>query len=86
MIWPSNLATHSSEQTLYFNDDGQMVRHDYDVEITGGTNAAHYASDYREVDGIKLPTKHRIYPRTPDGQSLEEPLIVSIDLSEIAFS
>lgn len=63
-----------------------MVRHDYDVEITGGTNAAHYASDYREVEGIKLPTKLRIFPRTPDGQSLEEPLIVSIDLSEIAFS
>ena len=86
VIWPSNLATHSSEQTLYFNDAGQMVRHDYDVEITGGTNAAHYASDYREVDGIKLPTKHRIFTRTPEGQSLEEPLIVSIDLSEIAFS
>ena len=86
VIWPSNLATHSSEQTLYFNDDGQMVRHDYDVEIAGGTNAAHYASDYGEVEGIKLPTKHRIFPRTPDGQSLEEPLIVSIDLSETAFS
>ena len=23
VIWPSYLATHSSEQTLYFNDDGQ---------------------------------------------------------------
>jgi hypothetical protein len=86
VIWPSNLATHSKEQTLYFNDDGQMVRHDYDVEITGGTTAAHYASDYTEVAGIKLPTKHRIFPRAPDGQSLDEPLIVSIDLSEIAFT
>jgi hypothetical protein len=54
--WPSRLATHSSEQTLYFNDDSQLVRHDYDVEITGGTNAAHYASDYRDVAGIVLPT------------------------------
>ena len=36
--------------------------------------------------GIRLPTKHRIFPRTPDGQSLAEPLIVSIDLSEIAFT
>lgn len=86
VIWPGHLATHSSEQTLYFNDDGQMVRHDYDVEITGGTNAAHYASDYREVAGIMLPTKHRIFPRSPEGQSLDEPLIVSIDLSEIAFT
>jgi hypothetical protein len=47
---------------------------------------AHYVSDYDEVAGIRLPTKHRIFPRTPDGQSLAEPLIVSIDLSEIAFT
>ena len=69
VAWPSYLATHSDEQTLYFDDDGLLARHDYD-----------------EVDGIKLPTKHRIFPRTPDGRSLAEPLIVSIDLSEIAFT
>jgi hypothetical protein len=86
VVWPSNLATHSSEQTLYFNNDGLLARHDYDVEISGGTSAAHYVSDYDDVAGIKLPTKHRIFPRTPDGQSLDEPLIVSIDLSEIAFT
>jgi hypothetical protein len=33
-----------------------------------------------------LPTKHGILPRTPEGQSLDGPLIVSIELSEIAFS
>jgi hypothetical protein len=85
VIWPDNLASHSKEQTLYFNDNGNVVRHDYDVEISGGTNAAHYPSAYTEVSGIRLPTKHRIFPRTPDGQSLDEPLIVSIDLSRIAF-
>jgi hypothetical protein len=86
VIWPSNLATHSTEQTLYFDDDGLLARHDYDVEINGGNTAAHYVSDYDEVAGIKLPTKHRIVPRTPDGASLAEPLFVSIDLSEIAFT
>ena len=86
VAWPSYLATHSDEQTLYFDDDGLLARHDYDVEISGGTSAAHYVSDYDEVDGIKLPTKHRLFPRTPDGRSLAEPLIVSIDLSEIAFT
>ena len=84
VFWPSYLATHSTEQTLYF-DDGLLARHDYDVEIGGRTSAAHYVSDYDEVAGIRLPTKHRIFPRTPDGQSLAEPLVVSIDLSEIAF-
>jgi len=63
-----------------------LARHDYDVEISGGTSRAHYVSDYAEVAGIKLPTKHRIFPRTPDGDSLPEHLIVPIDLSEIAFA
>jgi hypothetical protein len=31
------------------------------------------------------PYQARIFPRTLDGKSLAEPLIVSIDLSEIAF-
>jgi hypothetical protein len=56
------------------------------VEISGGTSAAHYVSDYDDVAGIRLPTQHRIFPRTPDGQSLAEPLVVSIDLSEIEFT
>ena len=85
VAWPGYLATHSTEQTLYFNDDGLLARHDYDVEISGAS-AAHYVSDYDEVAGIRLPTRHRIFPRNPDGKSLPEPLIVSIDLSEIAFT
>jgi hypothetical protein len=65
---------------------GLLARHDYEVEISGGTLAAHYVSDYADVAGIKLPTKHRIFPRNPDGQTLPEPLVVSIDLSEIALT
>jgi hypothetical protein len=86
VLWPGYLATHSTEQTLYFGDDGLIRRHDYDVEITGGTPAAHYISDYTQVAGIMIPTRHRIFPRTPAGQALSEPLIVSIDLSEIALT
>jgi hypothetical protein len=33
-----------------------------------------------------LPTKHRIFPRNPDDHSLADPLFVSIDRSEIAFT
>jgi hypothetical protein len=86
VAWPGNLATHSTEQTLYFAPDGLLVRHDYDVEISGGATAVHYLADHLDVQGITVPTTHRIYPRSPDGQSLPEPLIVSIDLNEITFT
>jgi hypothetical protein len=86
VVWPSYLATHSSEQTLYIGTDGLFRRHDYDVEIQGGSGGAHYIFDYTQVAGIMVPTKHRIYPRAPDGQALEEPLLVAIDVSEITFT
>jgi len=86
VVWPGYLATHSTEQTLYVGSDGLFRRHDYDVEISGSATAAHYISDYAKVAGVMIPTKHRIYPRSPDGQALGEPLIVSIDLREIAFT
>jgi hypothetical protein len=86
VVWPSYLATHSTEQTLYFGNDGLIRRHDYDVEIQGGSGGAHFMSDYTEVAGIMVPTKHRIYPRGPESQALAEPLLVSIDVSEIAFT
>jgi hypothetical protein len=81
--FPANIVTHSTVQTLYFDQRGLLKRHDYDVDIAGGTPGAHYVDDFVGVSGILFPTKRRIFPRQPDGQSLSEPLVVSIDLSNI---
>jgi len=37
--FPNDIATHSTEQTLYFDQKGLLKRHDYDVEISGGSPA-----------------------------------------------
>jgi hypothetical protein len=76
----------SGGDCTYFGADGLIRRHDYDVEIQGGTGGAHFMSDYAEVAGIMIPTKHRIFPRGPMDQALTEPLLISIDLSEITFT
>jgi hypothetical protein len=86
VVWPSYLATHSTEQTLYIGSDGLIRRHDYDVEIAGGSGAAHYMADYAEAAGIMVPTRHRIFPRGPGGEALSDPLLVSIDVDDIAFT
>ena len=85
VTWPDDLATHCAEQTLYVGADGLFRRHDYDVEIAA-TSGAHYISDYTKVAGLMVPTRHRIFPRSADGQALSEPLVISIDVSEIAFT
>jgi hypothetical protein len=84
--FPASIVTHSTVQTLYFDQHGLLKRHDYGVEIAGGTPGAHYVDDFVDVSGILFPTKRRIFPRQPDGKSLSEPLVVSIDLSNILLS
>ena len=86
VTYPRSIATHSTKQTLYFDEFGLMKRHDYDVEIAGGTPAAHYMSSYVEVSGIKFPTVHRIFARQPDASVDRDPLVVSIDLSNIRLA
>lgn len=84
--FPADIATHSTEQVLYVDEQGLLKRHDYDVEIAGDTAGAHYVSDYAEVQGIWFPTKRRIFPRDPAGHAMTEPLVVSIDLDEITLA
>lgn len=83
--FPAEIATHSAEQTFYFNKDGILVRHDYEVDIQGKNAAARYLSDHVEVRGILLPSKMRIFPRKADNSPAPEPLIVSVDLSDFQF-
>lgn len=86
VTFPTEIATHSTVQTLYVDRNGLLRRHDYDVEIAGNTPGAHYISGYTDVQGLKFPTKRRIFPRQPDGTSLADPLVVSIELSDLRLS
>lgn len=81
----SNIATHSQVQIFYFDTDGLLRRHDYEVDIQGRNAAVRYLSDYVEVQGIKMPTRFRIYPRTSENVALPEPLIVGVELSSFHF-
>jgi hypothetical protein len=83
--FPPSIATHSTEQTFYFDRQGLFRRHDYNVDISGGTPAAHYVSELKTISGITMPTKHRIYPRQPDGTPVPTQLVVSIDVSDVKF-
>jgi hypothetical protein len=48
--------------------------------------SAHYIDDFDDVSGILFPTKRRIVLRQPDGKPTSEPLVVSIDLSNIILT
>ncbi|MBS1755041.1 MAG: hypothetical protein JST34_13440 [Bacteroidetes bacterium] len=84
VIFPNHIVTHSHKQTFYIDETGLIRRHDYNVELIGNGRSSHYLYDYQEVNGIKFPTKRRVFARLEDNTSLQpEPLLVSIDVTDI---
>ena len=86
VTFPDSVKSHSREQISCFGPDGLLRRHDYTVDILGGATGLNYASEYRNVDGIIVPTKRRIYAYKGDYQPVKEPLLVAIDMGEISLS
>ncbi len=80
------IHTHCREQNLYFDDEGLLRRHDYQVDVAGGTRAAHLISDYVEVQGLRFPTRRRVFMRNEDGTFRSEKTLVSVDLSDFRLS
>jgi hypothetical protein len=86
VVFPDSVKSHTREQISCFGPDGLLRRHDYTVDILGGATGLNYASDYRNVDGMIVPTKRRIYAYEGDYQVVKEPLLVAIDMGEISFA
>jgi hypothetical protein len=84
--FPESVASHSREQVTYFGPDGLMRRHDYTVDVLGGATGANYSADYREFQGIKMPTTRRVYAYDAQGQKVPEPVLVSIDIEGVSLS
>jgi len=85
VTFPDHVKSHTREQISCFGPDGLLRRHDYTVDILGGATGLNYASEYRDVDGIIVPTKRRVYAYEGDYQLVKEPLLVAIDMGEITL-
>jgi hypothetical protein len=82
---PDYIASHSREQVAYFGPDGLLRRHAYTVDVMGGASGLNYAADYRNVDGVVVPTKRRVYAADANKQKIPEPVLVAIDIRDISF-
>jgi hypothetical protein len=85
-IFPDNIASHTREQISYFGNDGLLRRHEYVVDIMGGARGVNYAYDYRKVDGVMVPVTRRVVAFDDDKRKIPDPVLVAIDIQEIAFS
>jgi len=85
VTFPNSVKSHTKTQISCFGPDGLLRRHDYTVDILGGATGLNYASDYRDVDGITVPARRRVYAYEGDYQLVKEPLLVAIDMGEITL-
>lgn len=83
--FPHGIASHSREQISYFGPDGLLRRHEYRVEVLGGAPGLNYAHEFREVDGIMVAMQRRVYSFDTDKRKIAEPVLVAIDIHDIAF-
>ena len=86
VTYPDSIVAHTRQQTYYFDDAGLLRRLDYSVDILGGGPAVHYPSEYRQFDGIMVPTRRRVYVRKPDGSPARDSVSVAIEITNVTFS
>ena len=84
--FPEGYAAHTRTQYSCFGEDGLLSRHLYTVDVLGGSQGANYAFDYRSVDGVMVPTRRRVFGYDRNRHKVPEPVLVSIDLSDIHFA
>lgn len=85
ITFPDTIITHSKEQVAFFGPDGLVRRHDYAVNVLGGSTGARYCSNYQNVDGILIPASHKVYGYQGDHVVQKEPVLVAIELSVLSL-
>jgi hypothetical protein len=88
VTFPERIATHNRVQTYYIDAQGLIRRHDYRPDVLGPaeTDSAHYGWGHQVFDGFVFATHRRVYPTDENGRKVAEPVIISIDLEDIALS
>jgi hypothetical protein len=84
VTFPTDLDTHSSRQTFYFDSGGVLRRHDYVAKVVGGwAHGAHYCAEHTQSGGLTFPTRRWVRPVGPRNRSMPFPTMVWLELSKI---
>src|SRR5262249_35868701 len=86
VYFSGSIGAHFEVQDFFFYEKFELRRYDYRVNIARGFRAAQLMLEYTEAGGMRLPSKRRAYTRGPDRRPILDMLMVSIDISDVAFS
>jgi len=82
VTFPEHIKTHTRDQVSCFGPDGLLRRHDFAIDILGGVPGWLYAADYRDVNGIIIPTTRRAWQ---GDDHVPELLMIAIDMGDITI-
>jgi hypothetical protein len=82
--FPSQMETHRTEQTFYFDADGFLRRQDY-VEDYDGSRVAQLFSGHQRFSGVLIPTLGRTRCIAADGVSLTKPSLIDVEIFDVVF-
>ena len=71
---------------LFWRCGARQRGHEGLGDVAGAFDAAQLVYDYIEADGIWLPSKRRAYTRGEHLRPNLDPLMVSIDISNVRFT
>lgn len=85
VTFPDHIKTHCRQQIFCFGPDGLLRRHDFTIDVLGGGGSMLYATDYRDVEGLVIPTTRRGYAFQGDYELIPDPLLVAIDMADVTL-
>lgn len=86
-VFPPSIATHSRKMIYYFDaETGLERRMDYDAEVNGWSEVAHYTSEYADFGGLKIPTRRRVLHRDSENNGIHAHSDISLDVSNVTLT
>jgi len=83
ITFPDHVKSHTRKQISCFGSGWAAPASRSHDRHPGWSTGLNYASEYRNVEGIIIPTKRWVYACEGDYQLVPEPLLVRIDMGEI---
>ena len=84
-MFPSRVATHSTEQIFYFDRSGVQRRVDYTSALSGYVRISQYSWAHQRFSGILVPTLYRSQCIDVDAKIVPMPVVLDLEIFDASF-